>query len=74
MCSAFNIHVGIVASLRRHGKTSADIAASGLKCIVNLTSLNAEFLAVNGRAFGKAKVFPGDLCDCIGPLLLLFEY
>ena len=60
---AVDIHTGIVAALRIHGKTSIEIARSGLHAVVNLTYLNEEFLAANGRAFGEAGACPGVRCS-----------
>ena len=52
-----------MAALRTHGETSAEVAEKGFLCIVNLTYLNAEFLAVNGRIFGDAGACLGELCS-----------
>ena len=55
----FVFRKGIVIALRVHGKTNAIVAGGGFLCIVNLTYLNAECLAANGRLFGDAGACSG---------------
>ena len=49
----------IVDALCVHGTTSEEIAGNGFLCIVNLTYLNSEFLAANGKLFRKAGASSG---------------
>ena len=56
-----------MAALRTHGKTSVEVAEKGFLCVVNLTYLNAEILAANGRAFGEAGACPGDFFSILFP-------
>ena len=55
----FEFLAGIVTSLHAHGKTSATVAGEVFLCIVNLTYLNADLLAVNGRLFGEVGACSG---------------
>ena len=40
--------------------TSEEVAGGGILCIVNLTYLSAEFLAVHGRLLVEAGAVQGD--------------
>ena len=42
-----------------HGRISAEVAGGAFLCIVNLTYLNAEFLAANGRLLSEAGACEG---------------
>ena len=54
-----------------HGKTSAAVAGEVFLCIVNLTYLNAELSATNGKLLGEAGAYIGDYPLFVLPPLVL---